>query len=264
VLYAPVGVVSGWPALLANPYVARHPWPEFSAGIGPWLVGTAAELLGQRGLSAAAYCLLLLLAPVALRWGSLPGAARRLGWLLLAQLGLWLGVVAAQQVYPPARTLLLVLLAFFLLLALVGQALWGRWRRRQLVRGGRPAAVGLLALVLVLYGGYRLRREQAIIGQHTRQQRALQQAYEWLRGQRLRRIWVGPRAYALGLQHYALAAGRPPLPLVVAADVPPTLQPGAVGEVQLLPAGAAPRRVRYANEQVAIVSVSPAQPLVRD
>jgi hypothetical protein len=163
-------------------------------------VGTAAELLGQRGLSAAAYCLLLLLAPVALRWGSLPGAARRLGWLLLAQLGLWLGVVAAQQVYPPARTLLLVLLAFFLLLALVGQALWGRWRRRQFVRvrGGRPAAVGLLALVLVLYGGYRLRREQAIIGQHTRQQRALQQAYEWLRGQRLRRIWVGPRSHSYG------------------------------------------------------------------
>jgi len=276
VLYAPVGVVSGWPALLANPYVARHPWPEFSAGIGPWLVGTAAELLGQRGLSAAAYCLVLLLAPVALRWGRLPGAARRLGGLLLLQLGLWLGVVAAQQVYPPARTLLLVLLAFFLLLALVGQALWGRFRgrwplaRAPRLAGGRAGGlgVGLLAVVLGLYAGYRLHREQAIMEQHARQQQALEQACEWLRGQPLRRIWVGPRAYALELQHAALAAGRRPLPLVVVADVPPTLQPGAVGEVQVLPAGVvpgvAPRRVRYANGQVAIVSVSPAQPLVRD
>jgi hypothetical protein len=272
VLYAPVGVVSGWPALLANPYVARHAWPEFSAGIGPWLLGTAAELLGQRGLSAVAYCGLLALTPVALRWGRLPGPARRLGWLLLVQLGLWLLVVAAQHVYPPARTLLLVLLAFFLLLGLVGQAVWGRW---QVARGRRPTGaplragtVGLLAVVLLLYGGYRLRREQEVMGQHTRQQLAWQQAYDWLRGQPLRRIWVAARADALLWQHYALAAGQPALPLVVLDDVPPTLQPGAVGEVQVLPAGAAvpdgQQPVRYANEQVRIVPVSPTQPLVRE
>ena len=270
VLYLPVGVVSGWPALLANPYVARHAGPEFWAGIGPWLVGTAAELLGQRGLSAAAFCGLLGLAPVALWWGRLPGPARRLCWLLLGQLGPWLGVVAVQRAYPPARTLLPVLLAFFLLLVLVGQALWGRWqpgRPTAVGRPGRAAALGLLALVLVLYGGYRLRREQAVIEQHTRWQRDMRQAYTWLRGQRLRRIWVLARAQALVWQHEALAAGEVPLPLVVVDDVPPR-PPGAVGEVQVLPAGVgpagAPRPVRYANAAVVIVPVSPAQPPVRE
>lgn len=273
VLYLPVGVVSGWPALLANPYVARHAWPEFSAGIGPWLVGTATELLGQRGLSAAAFCALLGLAPVALLAGRPPGAARRLGWLLLAQLGPWLGVVVAQRAYPPARTLLPVLLAFFLLLALVGQALWGRWQsgpgRKQLPGElPRAAGAGLLALVLLLYGGYRLRREQVVIQQHTQRVLALRQAYAWLRGQPLRRIWVLGRAEALVWQHEALAAGAPPLPLVVVDDVPPPRRPGAVGEVQALPAGAnpagAPRPVRYANAAVVIVPASPAQPLVRE
>lgn len=269
VLYAPVGMVSGWPALLANPYVARHAWPEFSAGIGPWLLGTATELLGQRGLSAVVYVGVLGLAPLALRRGWLPAAARRLGWLLLAQAALWLPVVLAQRVYPPARTLLLGLLAFFGLLGLVGQALWsrgpGRWRRPA---GARAGATSLLALVLLGYGGYRLHREQVIIGQQVQQQLALRQAYEWLRRQPLRRIWVGSRGYALVWQHYALAAGQPPLPLVVPNDVLATGQPEAAGEVQALAPGTRQPGARglgcYANAQVRIVPVSPSQPLVRE
>ncbi len=273
VLYVPVGVVSGWPALLANRYVARHAWPEFSAGIGPWLLGTAAELLGQRGLSALAYGGVLALAPVALRWGRLPAAARRLGWLLLAQAALWLPVVLAQRVYPPARTLLPVLLAFFLLVGLVGQALWNCGLPAGLGSALRPAvrragATSLLALVLAAYGGYRLHREQAIIGQQARQQKALRQAYEWLRHQPLRRIWVGPRAYALLWQHYALAAGQPALPLVVPDDVPATQLPGPVGEVQVVLPGpqlpGPPRPVRYANALLRIVPASPAQPPGRE
>lgn len=273
VLYAPVGVVSGWPALLANPYVARHAWPEFSAGIGPWLLGTATELLGQRGLSALAYVGVLALAPVALRWGRLPAAARRLGWLLLAQAALWLPVVLAQRVYPPARTLLLVLLAFFLLLGLLGQALWNRGLGyggpgRRAVAVARAGATGLLVLVLLAYGGYRLHREQAVIEQQAGQQRALRQAYVWLRRQPLRRIWVGPRAYALVWQHYALAAGQPALPLVVPDDVPAAQLPGTGGEVQAVRPGTrlpgVPRPVRYANDLLRIVPVSPAQPPVRE
>ncbi len=269
VLYVPVGVVSGWPALLANRYVARHAWPEFRAGIGPWLLGTAAELLGQRGPSALAYVGVLALAPAALRWGRLPAAARRLGWLLLAQAVVWLPVVLGQRVYPPARTLLPVLLAFFLLLGLLGQALWNRvltagQGRVGRLAGWRAGATSLLALVLAAYGGYRLHREQAVIGQQDRQQQALRQAYEWLRHQPLRRIWVGPRAYALVWQHYALAAGQPALPLVVPDDVPATQLPDSVGEVQVVRPGTQlpgpPRPVRYANALLRIVPASPAQP----
>lgn len=270
VLYAPVGAVSGWPALLANRYVARHAGPGFVAGIGPWLVGTATELLGQRGLSTAAYLLVLALAPAALRWGRLPEPARRLGWLLLAQLGLWLPLVLGQRVYPPARTLLPVLLAFFLLVALLGQAGWARWRP---VGEGRPAGrlapVGPLLLLGLLgaYGGYRLHREQAIITALTRQQLRLRDAYAWLRTQPLRRIWVEPRAYAIFWGHYAVSAGQPPLPLVVVYDVAAP-RPGPTGEVEVLQPGA--RRAgplpaaRYRNEQVLIVPVSPTQPLISD
>jgi len=271
VLYAPAGAVTGWPALLANPYVARHDWAEFRLGIGPWLLGTATELLGQRGLSAAAFCLVLGLAPVALRRGRLPEPTRRLGWLLLAQLGGWLPLLLAQRVYPPARTLLLVLLAFFLLLGVVLQASWawglaaglpvGRWGRR----ARATPTVLVLGLVVAAYGGYRLRREQAVIGALVRQQQQLRRAYAWLRAQEPPRIWVEPRGYALFWQHYALSAGQRPLPLVGVYDAPGT-RPGPGGEVEALAPGALDpgRPARYRSEQVLIVPVSPTQPLVAE
>jgi hypothetical protein len=270
VLYAPIGAVSGWPALLANPYVARQAWPEFRGAVGPFLVGTATELLGQRGLSAAAYCLLVLLVPVALWRGQLPAPTRRLGWLLYAQLGLWLPLSVAQHVLPPARTLLLVLLAFFVLAALLGQVAWARWQAVVAAKPGLRLAAGtvglrLVALVLVLgaYGGYRLQREQVVMQVHTQQQVALRQAYAWLRTQPLRRVWVEPRAYALFWQHYALSAGQRPLPLRVVYDVP-AARPGLVGEVEALPAGASPEvPASYRNELLRIIPVSPTQPLVQ-
>jgi hypothetical protein len=276
VLYLPVGLVSGWPALLANPYVARHAWPEFSAGIGPWLLGTATELLGQRGLSAGAFCLVLGLAPLALRWGRLPAPTRRLGGLLLGLLGLWLPVVLVQRVYPPARTLLPVLLAFFLLLGVLAQVVWA-WGlavwpglRSQLAgreAGGGPGTILALGLVLAGYGGYRLHREQAVIQEHARQQLQLRQAYGWLQAQGLRRIWVEPRAYAIFWQHYALSAGQRPLPLVGVYDAPAT-RLGPVGEVEALAPGpldpGAARPARYRSEQVLIMPVSPTQPLLAD
>jgi hypothetical protein len=267
VLYAPVGAVTGWPALLANRYVARHPWPEFRQGIGPFLVGTATELLGQRGLSALAFGLVLGLTPVALRWGKLPVPARRLGWLLWWQLGIWLPVVMVQQVYPPARTLLPVLLAFFLLLGLLAQAAWAHWGpgfRAQV--SPRLAPLGML-VVLGVYGGYRLRREQDVIRQQQRQQQVLRQAFGWLQQQPLRRIWVEPRPYALFWQHYALSAGQRPLPLVVVYDAQASL-PGAVGEVEVLKPGTrlpAPQSpILYRNEQVLVVPVAPTAPLVME
>lgn len=276
VLYAPVGAVTGWPALLANRYVARHAWLEFSQGIAPWLLGTATELLGQRGLSAGAFGLVLGLAPVALRWGRLPAPTRRLGWLLWLQLGVWLPLVLGQRVYPPARTLLPVLLAFFLLLGVLAQVAWG-WGRAAHAAwlpgwGGRWPGAGLgaplaLALGLTAYGGYRLHREQAVIGQQRQQQRQLRQAYAWLQGQPLRRIWVEPRAYAIFWQHYALSAGQRPLPLVGVYDVP-TRRPGPVGEVEALPPGPlAPgpaRPARYRSAQVLVVPVSPSQPVLAE
>jgi len=269
VLYAPVGAVSGWPALLANRYVARHEWAEFRAGFGPFLVITAAELLGQPGLSAAAYVLLLALAPVALRLGRLPATTRRLAWLAYAQLGVWLPVAALQGVYPPARTLLPVLLAFFLLVLLSGQALLARWRPglanfcAHSARWQPALGVGML---LTAYGGYRLAREQVIITLKTAEQTGLRRDYAWLRTQPLRRVWVEPRAYAIFWQHYALSAGQVPLPLLVVDDVPRAVLTTR-GEVEVLKSEPMPPRprqpVRYRSAQLVVIPVSPTQPLVR-
>ena len=271
VLYAPVGAVSGWPALLANRYVARHPWPEFRVGFGPFLVTTATELLGQRGLSAAAYLVLLALAPLALRYGRLAAAARQLGWLLYVQLTLWLPLAVAQGSYPPARTLLLVLLAFLLLLALSGEALLAWWQPAWLpappaaLQGPQPSRWGLplLALTLLVYSGYRLHREQVVIVGRRQEQQELRRAYRWLRRQPLRRIWVEPRAYAIFWHHYALSAGQPPLPLLVVDDALATL-PGAVGEVEVLKSPPDPPRpaqpLLYQSAQVVVIPVSPTQP----
>jgi hypothetical protein len=269
VLYAPVGAVSGWPALLANRYVARHEWAEFRPGFGPFLVITAAELLGQQGLSAAAYVLLLALAPLALSVGCLPASTRRLGWLAYAQLGVWLPVAALQGVYPPARTLLLVLLAFFLLLLLSGQALLARWQPALASTYARSAAwrplLGI-GLLLAAYGCYRLAREQIVIQLRVTEQTGLRRDYAWLRAQPLRRVWVEPRAYAIFWQHYALSAGQSPLPLVVVDDVP-SLKPTTHAEVEVLKVAPAPPRpaqpVRYRSAQLVVIPVSPTQPLVR-
>ncbi|NML64287.1 hypothetical protein HHL22_03615 [Hymenobacter sp. RP-2-7] len=239
-LYAPVGAVSGWPALLANPYVAHTPGPRYWATIGPFLTGTATELLGRPGWSALAWLALTLGTPLGL-WLArrLPVPSRQLGWLLYGQLVGWLPLALLQHVYPPARTLLAVLLAFFLLLALLGQAAWlhgaplmARWK---LLCAGRRGALPLAASLVLLYGGYRLYREQRILAERRAEAAALRQAYAWLRGEPLRRIWVLPGGWLLVWHHYALAAGQPRLPLVEVAAPLPVGRPGPVGEVQALP-----------------------------
>ena len=275
VLYAPVGAVSGWPALLANPYVAHHAGPAFWANFGSFLVTTAAELLGQRGWSAAAYVGLLGLVPLALHWGRLPAATRRLAWLLYAQLAGWLPVAAVQGVYPPARTLLLVLFAFLLLLPLSAQALLARWAPAGSPLGAwfsprfARARGALLTLLVLAYGGYRLAREQVVLALRAREQAGLRRDEAWLRTQALRRVWVEPRAYAIFWHHAALQAGRRPLPLLVVDDARGA-RPAAAGarpaEVEVLASPPAPARpaqpVLYQSPWVAVVPVSAAQPLL--
>ncbi len=279
VLYAPVGLLSGWNALLHNPYVARHPLAEMRTELGPFLMGTAAELLGQRGWSAAAYLLLLMLAPLALRRrAGLSASARRLGWLLYAQLGWWLLLVFAQGVYPPARTLLVVLLAFFLLVALFAEVVF-TWLKqvfeksslisRLPVRIFPTLQVAALSLILLAYGGYRWHREQPVLAILRAQQVSLHQTYAWLRTQPFTRIWVEPRAFAIFWHHYALTAGQSPLPLLVVDDgVAQGQRPGMVpgSETEIL--AAPPDSARPGQPVVALpggawaMPVSAGQPLL--
>ena len=286
-LYAPVGAVSGWPALLANPYVARNAGAAYWANIGPFLNAMATELLGRAGWSAAAYAALVLAAPLVLwRAGQpvrhsasgaaslrpgpsyLPEPAQRLGWLLYALLTLWLPLALAQQVYPPARTLLGVLLAFWVLLALLAEAALARLGSGQPARGGALARggasvrwVGAAGLVAALYGAYRLPRQWARFGRQPRLEAVLRPAYAWLRARHPRRVWVQPEEYASMWQHYALLGHQPPLPLVVAEDDPAT-PAGPTGELEVLaqPPRRAGQPVLYQAPGLYIVPVSPAYP----
>ncbi|MGI4835672.1 MAG: hypothetical protein ACRYFK_19630 [Janthinobacterium lividum] len=266
-LYAPVGAVSGWPALLANPYVTHAPGARYWATIGSFLLGTATELLGRPGWSALAWLALALGALLVLaRARQLPAPRRQLGWLLHGQLTLWLPLTLGQHVYPPARTLLAVLLAFCLLLALLLQAAWQYGAPRLgLARAGGRWALPLAASLVLCYGGYRLCREQRILTERRAEAAALRLAYDWLRQRQLRRIWVQPGGWVLVWHHYALTAGRPLLPLVQVDEAPPGRRPGPVGEVEALnySPGDSTRPLRYqARQRVFIVSVSPTQPLL--
>jgi hypothetical protein len=256
-LYAPVVAVSGWPALVANRYVTREPFDAFWANVGSYyLLGTASELLGRREASAGLFVLMAVLAPVALRWGRLPEAARRLGWLAYTQLVLWLPLLLVQRVYAPARTLLAVLLFLFVVAAVVGQALLHRLRPAW---QAPPTPLALLLALVVVLGGYsvyRLRREQAVINSEIRLRERLGHAYTWMQVRRPRRVWVPQslRAFALFWQHFALDAGQPPLPLVLpdmVAHFPPATKPGPVYEVLLtVPAG---RKAVYAHEGIVLL-----------
>jgi hypothetical protein len=257
VLYAPVVAVSGLPALVANRYVIREPFDVFWANVGSYyLLGTASELLGRRETSASLFVLIAVLGPLALRWGGLPEAARRLGWLAYTQLVLWLPLLLVQRVYAPARTLLAVLLFLFVVAAVVGQAVLHRLRPAW---QSQPTPLALLlALLLVLsgYSVYRLRREQAVINSQIQLQEQLARAYTWMQARRPSRVLVPQSlgAFALFWHHFALDAGQAPLPLVlpdVASHFPPATKPGPVYEVLLpVPLG---RHAVYAEEQIVLL-----------
>jgi hypothetical protein len=263
VLYSPVGAVSGWDALLGNSYIAPGPWPIYRVFIGPYLMTMAAELIGREQLSTMAFVAILLLMPLLLLVARrLPAPTRRLGWVLYALLSLWLPITIAQRVAPPARTLLMVLFAFMLLVALMVGVVALYWPS---LRRLRTLAWPGMAVLLCLYGGYRLNRQWTIFYSLKQRQEALRPAYNWLRKQHLRRIWVDSDETVLIWHHFALTAGEQPLPLVVEVDAL-TTQPGSVGEVEVLAAIPTPlspnQPLLFQSEHLFIIPVSPTQPKV--
>jgi hypothetical protein len=265
VLYSPVGVVSGWEVLLGNSYISPGPWPLYRVLIGPYLMTVATELIGREQLSTFIFIALLVLVPLMLLLARrLPAPTRRLGWLLYALLAFWLPVMLMQRVSPPARTLLIVLFAFMLLLALMVQVMilyWSSLRRLHFL------TLPGVSLLLCLYGGYRLNRQWTVFYLIKQKHASLRPAYYWLRSQHLHRIWVDSYQTRLFWHHTALSAGDTPLPLVVEADAP-TTQPGPIGEVEVISISALPiplspkQPLLFQGEQIFILPVSPTQPRV--
>ncbi|MVN75490.1 hypothetical protein GO988_04050 [Hymenobacter sp. HMF4947] len=224
VLYAPVGAVLGWPALLHNPYVQSLSWAAFGRGLyDPYLLGMASQLWGQGRASLLGLAVLAGVGALALsRWR---GPARHLGWLSYALVFLPLLLLAAQRVYVPARALLPSVLFSFVLLALLGQEMLGPLAARLRARWPRYWQAGTLGLLLVTisgYGIYRLSHEavgmRAIATQHAH----LRQQLGWLRAQGPARVWLDSlsRPYQ-GIYWYHLGVVQQvPMPLVVAKTLP--------------------------------------------
>ncbi|WP_035564270.1 hypothetical protein [Hymenobacter sp. IS2118] len=104
-LYLPIGLLSGWHTLLANPYVTQLSAHEFWNLLGPYyLWGMAGELFGQQRVTIPLLLLLLSGGMLAIRYW-----APRRYWPVAALA--WVGLVGplpllmAQRVFAPSRTL---------------------------------------------------------------------------------------------------------------------------------------------------------------
>ena len=217
-LYLPVGLLSGWPALLANNYVVRLTAAHFWSNLGPYyLWGTVGTLLGQQLVTVPALLLLISGGMVLIRRWAPPA------WWPVAALA-WVGLLgplpllAVQRVFAPTRTVHYV--AFFV--ALLGALLFEAVVRR--TRGPAYLAWLVLGAGLAGYAGYRLPR----LAQEVALERALRneaiQADQWLRARRPRRVFTNAYGQSLHLRHLALARRQPQLPIQL-VEQRPSIEP---------------------------------------
>ena len=216
VLYLPVGWLSGWPLLLANPYVRPlglgavvqqfpHHWQLVAGGI----YGSSALALPVLGLLA--------LAPVAvMAWGRV--AWRPVAWVAwVAAVAPW-PLLVAQRVLPPARTLHYTAWLTCLLAALALHSVARRWP-------ARATALWTLAFVLgAACAGARLANRFQILELTRREDRDWRQAEAWLATQPPRNVLTTVPGYEVFLTHRAWAQGRPRPAIQFVARVP--LAPG--------------------------------------
>ena len=231
-LYSPVGAVSGWASLLHNPYVHSLSWAEFCQGFyNPYLLGAASQLWGQGKSSLLLLSGLSIAAGVGLRWVQQP--ARALGWVCFGVVFGPLLLLVAQHVFVPARALLMVMLGSFILLALLLREVSHRWWplfRARWPEWWRGVYLGILVLIISLYGSYRLHREAAAMEAIAVQHEYLGRQYAWLWAQHPARVWVdslsrpyqGIYWYHLGLQK------QQALPLVVTRALPSVASGGGL------------------------------------
>ncbi len=213
-LYLPIGLLSGWHTLLANPYVAQMSNQEFWTLLGPYyLWGLTGSLFGYQAVTIP---LLLLLMSGGLllvrRWAP----ARHWAVAALA----WVGVLApllllvAQRMFPPPRTLHYLVFFVLLLAVLLFEAVVRRTRLP-------PSAAWLVAgSCLAGYAGFRIPRQVQALELNRTMRAHADRAHYWLQRQHTHRIFTDTQDYHIYLQHMALAWGHPPLPLQLAGDGP--------------------------------------------
>ena len=195
-LYAPVLLVSGPRALLANGYVA--PGAGYTAGLTPldFLVRTDGQLLGGGPLGLAVVVGLSLA-------GLLLGYRQRAYRLpvLLALAGLWLPYLPLllRGVYPPARVLSYRVFFLLLLAALLLDAVL-RWRPLAVLARRPVLSVALPVLAWAAVAGLLVQRRAAQESAHNQR---VAEVYAWLRAHGARRVAVEAPHYQLYLAFFS-------------------------------------------------------------
>lgn len=200
-LYLPVGLLTGWLLLFANPYVVSLTPAFFWGHLGSYYLPML--LVNFFGRAAMGWPLLglLVLGPVAIiRWA--PLSVRLAAWLAWASLLAPLPLLLAQRLMPPARTLHYTAWMTFFLTGLVLEVLASR-------RPSRGKTLWfLIAAVAAGYTLLRLARQPArSLAEAQRCDYLGQQAESWLRAQHPRRTFTSVPGYSLYLRHRALMAG---------------------------------------------------------
>ncbi|MGI4872992.1 MAG: hypothetical protein ACRYFX_17665 [Janthinobacterium lividum] len=221
-VYLPVGLVSGWGALLSNPYVQPAPnWPIFWQGLPLYLLEVVSRLWGHGRFLLPVLGSLVLVGPLVLP--RLRPAVQPLGWLSWAMLTVPLVLVLARRLYVPPRVVVPAALFSYVLLALLAQEGWRwlatRWRPWPGAANSQVLAIGAL---VVLVGGVHFWPEQVVRREFRRHYQAVGQEYAWLRAQHPQRVWLDEASrayYGIYLYHVGLVRGAP-LPLAVAAVLP--------------------------------------------
>ncbi len=211
VLYAPVGLISGWDRLFANRYVVSVAkgafWPAYRAV----LYERAAELFGPSlRLSGPAWLAGALLGGGVAHRFFLPGTRRTVALLAWSLLALPLLLMAAQRVYAPTRVLLYVSFYGYLLGGLL-----------LLRRTGLRNRIGwrLITVIGLGIGGWRLYHDQDRVRASRYETLQLEQAFTWLQAHPTgttapARVWINAPLHELFFAYYNhLAASGSPLKL---------------------------------------------------
>ena len=179
-LYAPLLFVSGPAIFFNNGFVTPVPFGQFWRGLPAFVWETEGFLAGQ--LKVGGLLVIGVLAAGLLLWRQVArGPAQlRQAWQRLVPAALWFmalpyALMATQRVFAPSRAVLYKAFFFFLLLALVVDALL-RMSPKAWQRGLR-AALGLAA---VLWFGYETSSLWRDNQRPRRRNEALYQAFQWL------------------------------------------------------------------------------------
>ena len=200
-LYLPIGLLSGWPLLLANPYVRPLSWEAVVQQFPHHWQLVTGGIYGSSGLAVPLLGLLGLAPVVVSAWG-LP-AMRPVAWVA------WAGAVSpwpmllAQRVLPPARTLHYTAWLTFLMVALVLHSIARRWPAR---------ATTLWTLAFALgssYAGARLIKRFQTLKITQRTDRDWRQAEAWLASQPPGKVLTTVPGFEVFYTHRAWAKGRP-------------------------------------------------------